>query len=74
MNVDILIKSAYVPLLPLDMLKFKSLNRFTWKTHQIFEEVLWYGERYWQSQPFTVNHGMNSINDLHCKKRKGYRK
>ena len=28
------------------------------------EEVLWYRERYWQSQFFTVTHGMNSINDL----------
>ena len=37
-------------------------------------EVLWYRERYWQSQLFTVTHGMNSINDLYCKKHKGYRK
>ena len=28
------------------------------------EEVLWYRERYWQSQFFTVTHEMNSINDL----------
>ena len=38
------------------------------------EEVLWYRERYWQSQLFTVTHGMNSINDLYSKRRKGYRK
>ena len=37
------------------------------------EEVLWYSERYWQSQLFTVTLGMNSINDLYRKKRKGYR-
>ena len=38
------------------------------------EAVLWYREGYWQSQLFTVTHGMNSINNLYCKKRKGYRK
>ena len=38
------------------------------------EKVLWYSERYWQSQLFTVTHGMNSINNLYSKKRKGYRK
>ena len=38
------------------------------------EEVLWYRERYWQSQLFTVTHGMNSINNLYSKKCKGYRK
>ena len=31
-------------------------------------------ERYWQSQLFTVSHGMNNINDLYSKKRKRYRK
>ena len=36
--LDILMKSAYVSLLPLDMLKFKSFNRFTWKTHQILKK------------------------------------
>ena len=30
--LDILMKSAYVSLLLLDMSKFKSLNRFTWNT------------------------------------------
>ena len=35
-----------------------------------FEEVLWYKERYWQSQLFTVTLGMNSINDIYCKERK----
>ena len=38
------------------------------------EEVLWYGERYWQSQLFTGTYWTNSINDLNIKKRKGYRK
>ena len=38
------------------------------------EEVLWYRERYWQSQLFTVTHEMNSINDLSSQKRKAYRK
>ena len=28
------------------------------------EKALWYRERYWQSQLFTVTNGMNSINDL----------
>ena len=35
------------------------------------EEVLLYRERYWQSQLFTILHGMNSFNDLYSKKRKG---
>ena len=38
------------------------------------EEVLWCRERYSQSQLFIVTHGMNSINDLYSKKRKGYKK
>ena len=38
------------------------------------EEVLWYRERYWQSQLFTVTHGMSITNDLYSKKRKSYRK
>ena len=38
------------------------------------EEVLWFRERYWQNQLFTVTHGMNSINDLYGKKRKDYSK
>ena len=32
--LDILMKSVYVPLLLLDLSKFKSLNRFTRKNHQ----------------------------------------
>ena len=38
------------------------------------EEMRWYRERYLQSQLLAVTRGMNSINDLYCKKRKGYRK
>ena len=38
------------------------------------EEVLWYRERYWKNNLFTVTHGMNSINDLYSKNRDGYRK
>ena len=36
--LDILMKSTYVPLLLLDTLKFKSMNRFTRKTHQILKK------------------------------------
>ena len=36
--LDILMKSAYVLVLFLDMLKFKSLNRFSRKTHQIMRK------------------------------------
>lgn len=38
------------------------------------EEVLWYRERYWQSQLFIVTHGINSINEINSKKCKEYRK
>ena len=38
------------------------------------EEILWHREKYWQSQLFTTTHGMNSLTDLYCSKRKGYRK
>ena len=34
------------------------------------EEVLWYRERNWQSELFTVIHGMNSINDIYSKIRR----
>ena len=33
-HLDVLTKSVYVPLLPLDMSKFKSLNKSTRKTHR----------------------------------------
>ena len=39
-----------------------------------FEEILWHREKYWQSQLFTTTHGINSVTDLYCSKRKGYRK
>ena len=38
------------------------------------EEILWRREKYWQSQLFTKTHGMNSLTDFYCSKRKGYRK
>ena len=38
------------------------------------EEILWHREKYWQSQLFTTTHGMNSLTDLYCSKRKGFRK
>ena len=38
------------------------------------EEISWHREKYWQSQLFTTTHGMNSLTDLYCSKRKGYRK
>ena len=38
------------------------------------EEFLWHREKYWQSQLFTTNHGMNSLTDLYCFKHKRYRK
>ena len=38
------------------------------------EEILRHREKYWQSQLFTTSHGMSSLTDLHCSKRKGYRK
>ena len=38
------------------------------------EEVSWHSKKYWQSQLFTTTHGMDSLTDLYCSKRKGYRK
>ena len=38
------------------------------------EEILWRREKNWQSQLFTTTHGINSLTDLYCSKRKGYRK
>ena len=38
------------------------------------EAILWAHEKYWQSQLFANIHGMNSVSDLYCRKRKGYRK
>ena len=38
------------------------------------EKILWHREKYWQSQLFTTTHGMNSLTDLYCSKRKGFRK
>ena len=38
------------------------------------EDILWHRKKYWQSQLFTTTHGMNSLIDLYCPKRKAYRK
>ena len=38
------------------------------------EEILWHREKHWQNQLLTMTHGMNSLTDLYCSKRKGYRK
>ena len=38
------------------------------------EEILWHREKYWQSQLFTMTHGMNSLTDLYSSKCKCYRK
>ena len=69
--LDILMKSPYVLLLLLDMLKFKSLNRFTRKTHKILKKCFGIGK---DTGKVIVTHWMNSLNDLYRKKRKGYRK
>ena len=39
---------------------------------QCNEDYLWKREKYWQAQLFTLTHGMNSLNDWYCKKRKGH--
>ena len=36
------------------------------------DEHLWKREKYWQAKLFTMTHGMNSLNDYYCKKRKGH--
>ena len=43
-------------------------------TNNKIDNILWSREKYWQSQLFTLTHGMNSMNELYCKKRKGHRK
>ena len=37
------------------------------------DEYLWDREKYWQAQLFTLTHGMNSLDDWYCKKRKGHK-
>ena len=37
------------------------------------EVILWHRKKICQSQSFTSTHGMNSLTDLYCSKRKGYR-
>ena len=38
------------------------------------EDLLWEGEKYWQTQFFTNLYVMNNVDDLYSTKRKGYRK
>ena len=38
------------------------------------EGKLWYREKYWQDQLFTLSHGMNSTWDWYSTNRKGYRR
>ena len=38
------------------------------------EEMLWHKEKVWQSQLFTMTHGMNSLKDLYSSKCKVYGK
>ena len=38
------------------------------------QQILGHREKYWQNQLLTTTHGMNSLSDLYCSKRKGYRK
>ena len=38
------------------------------------ENVLWEREKYWQTQLFTITHGLNSEADWYSTNRKGYRK
>ena len=58
------------PTFPLRYVSFR--NVFSEDPSKI-EKLLWYRERYWQSELFTFTHGMKCINDLYRKKRKGYR-
>ena len=50
-------------------------------TEQIFarngeyiDKILWEKEKYWQTQFFTLTHGLNSINEWYAINRRGYRK
>ena len=72
-SLDLLMKSAYVSHLFLDISKLKSFNKFILQDPLKIEDELWYKERYCQSQLFTFTHGMNIINNLYSKKRKGYK-
>ena len=62
------------PASPFGYVKVQIIERVLSEDSSNIEEVLWYRERYLQSQLRAVTRGMNSINDLYCKKRKGYRK
>ena len=38
------------------------------------DKILWEREKYWQAQPFTLTHGLNSPNEWYAQNRRGYRK
>ena len=38
------------------------------------DKVLWEREKYWQAEPFTLTHGLNSMNEWYALNRIGYRK
>ena len=51
----------------------KLLNKFIVMPQRL-NKILYHGENYWQSQLFIITHGMNSLTDLCCFRRKGCRK
>ena len=38
------------------------------------DKMLWEREKYWQTQLFTVTHGLNSRNEWYAQNRRSYRK
>ena len=73
--LDILIINAVILPIPLYIYLCSSLR----KVYCIYddfniEDILWYREKYWQSQLFANVKGMNSISDLYSMKREGCRK
>ena len=73
--LGILIINAVIRPIPLYIYVCSSLR----KVYCIYddfniEDILWYREKYWQSQLFANVKGMNSISDLYSMKREGCRK
>ena len=62
------------PYNPHGFLKVQLIERVECEEESLLNDILWHREKYWQTQLFTNTHGMNSILDLYCSKRKGCRK
>ena len=65
---------CYHPINPHCYLKVQLIKQVFCDTSKDMEIYLWEREKFWKCQLFTNTHGMDSISDLFCRSRKGYRK